>query len=118
VLSFLAGEQAMSVRATGRLIGDIVIVPALPKSPQMVAKAFNAETNLITTSWFSDTGVYQEGTFPATALARVEPKSPPNQAKPRKAEKRQNGENGSRYHFPVSALLRRQSLEGKWKNCR
>jgi hypothetical protein len=67
-------KNKMSVRAIGRLIGDIVIVPALPKSPQMVVKAFNAETNLITTSWVSDTSVYQEGTFPASALARVEPK--------------------------------------------
>jgi hypothetical protein len=71
----------MSVRATGRLIGDIVIVSALPKSPPMVVKAFNAETNLITTSWFSDTNGYQEGTFPAAALDRVEQKKPAQPAK-------------------------------------
>jgi hypothetical protein len=57
------------------------MVSALPKSPQMVVKAFNAETNLITTSWFSDTSVYQEGTFPASALARVEPKKPAQSGK-------------------------------------
>jgi hypothetical protein len=71
----------MSVRATGRLIGDIVIVSALPKSPQMVVKAFSAETGLITTSWFSDSNVYQEGTFPASALVRVEPKKPAQSGK-------------------------------------
>jgi len=49
----------MSVRATGRLIGDTEIVSAIPKSPQMVVKAFNAETNLITTSWFSNNNEYQ-----------------------------------------------------------
>jgi hypothetical protein len=78
----------MSVRATGRLIGDIVIVSALPKSPQMVVKAFNAETNLITTSWFSDTSVYQEGTFPASALARVEHKKPSQSGKTTKGGKK------------------------------
>jgi hypothetical protein len=78
----------MSVRATGRLIGDIVIVSALPKSPQMVVKAFNAETNLITTSWFSDANVYQEGTFPAAALDRVEPKKPAQSGKAPKGGKK------------------------------
>jgi hypothetical protein len=32
----------MSVRATERLIGDLVIVTALSKSPQMVVQAVNA----------------------------------------------------------------------------
>ncbi|MDR2716936.1 MAG: YodC family protein [Treponema sp.] len=77
----------MSVRATGRLIGDVVTVSALPKSPPMVVKAFNAETNLITTSWFSDTNEYQEGTFPASALDRVEAKSTPQTSKTAKVKK-------------------------------
>jgi len=66
----------MSVRATGNLIGDIVIVTALPKSPQMVVKAINEETKLITTAWFSDTNAYQEGTFPASSLDRADTKKP------------------------------------------
>ena len=64
----------MSVRATGKLIGDIVIVTALPKSPQMVVKGYNEETKLITTVWFSNDNAYQEGIFPASALDRVETK--------------------------------------------
>jgi len=66
----------MSVRATDRLIGDAVIVSVLSKSPQMVVKAINEETKIITTSWFSDANEYQEGTFPASALDRVEVKKP------------------------------------------
>jgi len=66
----------MSVRATERLIGDAVIVTALSKSPQMVVKAINEETKMITTSWFSDNNASQEGTFPASALDRVEAKKP------------------------------------------
>jgi len=66
----------MSVRATERLIGDAVIVSVLSKSPQMVVKAINEETKIITTSWFSDANAYQEGTFPASALDRVEVKKP------------------------------------------
>jgi len=71
----------MSVRATDRLIGDAVIVTVLPKSPQMVVKAINEETKIITTSWFSDANEYQEGTFPAGALDRVEAKKPPQTRK-------------------------------------
>ncbi|MDR2597124.1 MAG: hypothetical protein LBC76_07385 [Treponema sp.] len=66
----------MSVRATERLIGDAVIVTALAKSPQMVVKGINEETKIITTSWFSNGNEYQEGTFPASALDRVEIKKP------------------------------------------
>ena len=71
----------MSVRATERLIGDAVIVTALPKSPRMVVKAINEETKIITTAWFSDNNAYQEGAFPAAALDRVEPKSVPQKPK-------------------------------------
>ena len=66
----------MSVRATGKLIGEVVIVTELPKSPQMVVKGYNEETKLITTVWFSDTNMYQEGIFPASALDRAEEKKP------------------------------------------
>jgi hypothetical protein len=65
----------MSVRATGSIIGDAVIVSALSKSPQMVVKAIDENTKIITTSWFSDTNEYQEGTFPASSLDRVEKKT-------------------------------------------
>ena len=71
----------MSVRATERLIGDAVVVSVLPKSPQMVVKAINEETKIITTSWFCDHNGYQEGTFPASALDRVEPKKAPQSGK-------------------------------------
>jgi len=64
----------MSVRATERLIGDLVIVSALPNSPQMVVKAINEESKIITTAWFSDHREYQEGFFPANALDRSKPK--------------------------------------------
>ena len=43
----------MSVRATERLIGDVVTVTALPKSPQMVVKAIDEQTKIITTAWFT-----------------------------------------------------------------
>jgi len=66
----------MSVRATERLIGDAVIVTALPKSPQMIVKAINEETKIITTTWFSANNEFQEGFFPASALDRVEVKKP------------------------------------------
>jgi hypothetical protein len=77
----------MSVRATDRLIGDAVIVTVLPKSPQMVVKAINEETKIITTSWFSDANEYQEGTFPASALDRVEAKKPPQASKTARKKK-------------------------------
>ena len=72
----------MSVRATNRIIGEAVIVSVLPKSPYMVVKTVNEEAKLITTSWFSDSNEYQEGTFPTSALDRVEPKAPPKAKKP------------------------------------
>ena len=77
----------MSVRATERLIGDLVKVPALPDSPQMVVKAINEETKIITTAWFSDHNEYQEGFFPASALDRAEPKKIPQKGKTTKSRK-------------------------------
>ena len=65
----------MSVRATERLIGDIVSVTALPGSPHMVVQAIDADTKTITTSWFSNNNDYQEGNFPANALDRVDPET-------------------------------------------
>jgi len=63
----------VSVRATDRLIGDLVTVTALPNSPHMVVQAIEADTKIIITSWFSDNNEYQEGNFPANALDRVDP---------------------------------------------
>jgi len=77
----------MSVRATERLIGDTVIVTALPSSPLMVVKAIAEESKLITTAWFSDSNSYQEGTFPASALDRSEAKKPAQSAKTKKPVK-------------------------------
>jgi hypothetical protein len=71
----------MSVRATERLIGDVVTVTAFPKCPQMIVQAVNAETKIITTVWFTGGNKYQEGSFPADSLDRVEAK-PKTKAKP------------------------------------
>jgi len=71
----------MSVRATERLIGDLVKVTALPDSPLMIVKGINEETKIITTSWFTNSELYQEGFFPANALDRAEVKSSPKKGK-------------------------------------
>jgi len=77
----------MSVRATERLIGDVVTVTALPKSPAMVVKAIDEQSKIITTAWFIAGNEYQEGTFPASALDRVEQKIPPKTARGKKTKK-------------------------------
>ena len=62
----------MSVRATERLIGDLVITPGLSNSPKMIVQSVDIENKLITTVWFSENQTIQEGVFPASALDRVE----------------------------------------------
>jgi len=74
----------MSVRATERLIGDVVIVTAFPKSSQMVVSAINEETKIITTVWFTASNEYQQGTFPAGALDRAETKKSPQKTRSKK----------------------------------
>jgi len=74
----------MSVRATNRIIGKAVIVSTLPKSPHLVVKVVNEETKQITTSWFPDSNAFQEGTFPASTIDRVEPKALSKLNKPHK----------------------------------
>jgi len=77
----------MSVRATERLIGDVVTVTALPKSPPMVVNAIDVHTKIITTAWFIAGNEYQEGTFPAASLDRLEAKpkaKPPAKRQTRK----------------------------------
>ena len=64
----------MSVRATARLIGDLVYVPSLPNSPQMVVMEVKEEEKFVNAFWFSDDKFYHVGVFPAAALDRVEPK--------------------------------------------
>ena len=71
----------MSVRATERLIGDIVIATGLPNSPLMIVQDINEEDKMITTSWFSDSHEYQEGFFPASSLDRAEPREAPKKEK-------------------------------------
>lgn len=78
----------MSVRATERLIGDVVIVTALPKSPQMVVKGIDEKTKIITTVWFNPNNEFQEGTFPTSALDRAEAKKPQKTGRTRKPKKR------------------------------
>ena len=79
--------EYMSVRATERLIGDLVVVTAIPNGPQMVVKAVSEETKIITAVWFSDCKCFQEGTFPASALDRAEPKKATQPAKAAKGKK-------------------------------
>jgi hypothetical protein len=62
----------MSVRATERLIGDIVVASGLSNSPKMIVKSVDIEAKRVTAVWFSDHHEGQEATFPATAIDRVE----------------------------------------------
>jgi len=78
----------LSVRATERLIGDLVSITALPNSPKMIVQAIDEKSKIITTTWFSDKNEYQEGYFPANALDRVEPKKPTQTVKPKNSQKR------------------------------
>jgi hypothetical protein len=70
----------MSVRATERLIGDVVIASGLANSPKMVVLGVDIEAKIVTTVWFSDTHEGQEFEFPASALDRVEADAPAKKA--------------------------------------
>jgi len=72
----------MSIRLTDRIIGEIVIAKGLPKSPLMIAKSYDIEANLLTTTWFSDNNEHQEGAFPPKALDKAEPKQAKTASKP------------------------------------
>ena len=78
----------MSVRATERLIGDVVTVTTLPKSPLMVVQSVDVERKIITTVWFISGNEFQEGSFPASAIDRVEAKKPQKTTRTRKTKKR------------------------------
>jgi hypothetical protein len=73
----------MSVRATERLVSDVVTVTELSNSPRMVVLSVDPENKTVKTVWFSDTHESQQGIFPAAALDRVEPAAAP-EAKPSK----------------------------------
>ena len=62
----------MSVRATERLIGDVVVASGLPNSAKMVVQSIDEETKEIFTIWFADDHSAQVGVFPASALDRAE----------------------------------------------
>ena len=71
----------MSVRVTERLIGDVVIASGLPSSPLMIVQEIDEEAKMVTTTWFSDGNVCQEGLFPGSALDRAEPRQAAPKAK-------------------------------------
>ena len=64
----------MSVRATERLIGDVVIAAGLPNSAKMVVLSIDEEAKQAETIWFSDDHAVQTGLFPVSALDRLEQK--------------------------------------------
>ena len=65
----------MSVRATERLIGDVVIASGLPNSPKMVVLSIDEEAKQAETIWFADDNSVQSGFFPVSALDRAEIKA-------------------------------------------
>jgi hypothetical protein len=67
----------MSVRATDRLIADVVVASGLGNSPRMIVQSVNPEEKRVTTVWFSDSKEMQQGIFPASALDRVEAPAAP-----------------------------------------
>jgi len=78
----------MSVRATERLVGDVVIATGLPNSPLMVVQSIEEDTKMINTTWFSDSHECQEGLFPASSLDRHEaPKASTKSTKTKKTAK-------------------------------
>jgi hypothetical protein len=66
----------MSVRATERLVGDVVVVTGLSNSPHMVAQAVDSDAKQVSVVWFSDDHRGQQAVFPAAALDRVEAPEP------------------------------------------
>jgi len=79
----------MSVRATERLVGDVVIASGLPNSPLMVVQSIEEDTKMVNTTWFSDSHECQEGLFPASSLDRYE--APKASAKAKKTVKAKKG---------------------------
>ncbi|GHV84650.1 hypothetical protein AGMMS50230_02580 [Spirochaetia bacterium] len=71
----------MSVRATERLVGDVVIASGLANSAKMVVQSVEEEAKLVNTIWFSDDHAVQTGTFPASSIDRAEQKPAAKKAK-------------------------------------
>jgi hypothetical protein len=65
----------MSVRATGSLIADLVVISG-SKAPQMVVLSVDEEKKQVTAFWFSADLKGQQAVFPASALDRVEKPAP------------------------------------------
>jgi hypothetical protein len=82
----------MSVRATERLVGDVVVVTGLHNSPQMVVQSVDIDAKQVTTVWFADDHRGQQAVFPATALDRVE--TPEFKTEKRAASATENGTRG------------------------
>ncbi|GHT67764.1 hypothetical protein FACS1894110_13860 [Spirochaetia bacterium] len=78
----------MSVRATERLIGDVVIASGLSNSSKMVVQGVDIEAKLVNTVWFSDTHKGQIAVFPASALDRWEANATPAKKSGRKLGKK------------------------------
>jgi hypothetical protein len=66
----------MSVRATERLVGDVVVASGLANSAKMVVQSVDIDAKTVNTIWFSDDHRSQTGTFPASSLDRAEDKAP------------------------------------------
>jgi hypothetical protein len=77
----------MSVRATGKLIGELVIVTDLPTSPKMVVKAVDEKTKIATAFWFNNDGEYRENQFNVEVLDRAKDKDVKQTAKTAKVTK-------------------------------
>jgi hypothetical protein len=84
----------MSVRATERLIGDVVVVSGLPNSPRMVAQSVDSDAKQVTVVWFSDDHRGQQAVFPAAALDRVEAPEPEAETEKKAAASAGNGTRG------------------------
>jgi len=81
----------MSVRATERLVGDVVIASGLPNSPLMVVQSVEEDTKMVNTTWFSDNHECQEGLFPASSLDRHEAPKASTKAKKPAAKAKKSG---------------------------
>jgi len=78
----------MSVRATERLIGEVVIASGLQNSARMVVQSVDEAVKQVTTIWFSDDKAVQTGIFPVSALDRAEQKVAKSSAAKTKAAAR------------------------------
>jgi hypothetical protein len=71
----------MRAKVTEKLIGELVIVNGMSNSPEMVVKAVDVKTEIITTFWFLTYGEYKENQFPAAVLEKAQKKEVKQSAK-------------------------------------